>query len=315
MTKEFSHIDKAGDVRMVDISDKPGTRRMARAAGAVRMSPDTVQAIVGGDVPKGNVLTAAQLAGISAAKRTAELIPLCHPLNLTWIGLTFTPEDDGILIEAVVKANETTGLEMEALTAVSVAALTIYDMCKAVDTGMRIEDIRLVEKTGGKSSHATDYRPSVGIVVVSDSTAAGEREDESGAILKEGFAQAGCAVAPVKIVPDERDQIVGAVQEMLSGGIKLIVTSGGTGLGPRDITLAALEGLFTARLPGVEQALHAYGRVKVKTAMLSRLAAGTVGDSIVVCLPGSKGAARDALRVLAPDIFHVFDIMKGGGHN
>ncbi|MCH7858196.1 MAG: bifunctional molybdenum cofactor biosynthesis protein MoaC/MoaB [Candidatus Marinimicrobia bacterium] len=311
---EFSHLDEEGQVRMVDVTDKPSTRRTARARGRIRMSPATVQAILSRELPKGNVLTTAKLAGISAAKKTAELIPLCHPLNLTWVDIDFQPGDGNVAIEAVVKATETTGLEMEALSAVTVAALTIYDMCKAVDTDMVIEDIHLVEKTGGKSSDRVGYRPRTAVVVVSDSTAAGQREDVSGKVLIEGFGQAGCRVEPLVVVPDEADQIGRAVSALIEGGVELLVTTGGTGLGPRDVTISTIEQLFDERLPGVEQALHAYGRTQLKTAMLSRLAVGMIGASLVVCLPGSRGAAKDALRVLVPGIFHAFEILQGAGH-
>ena len=312
---DFSHLDAQGQVRMVDVTEKLGTRRTARARGRIRMNPATVQAILSWELPKGNVLTTAKLAGISAAKKTAELIPLCHPLNLTWVDIDFEPGDDHIAIEAVVKAMETTGLEMEALSAVAVAALTIYDMCKAVDTGMVIEDIRLVEKTGGKSSDRAEYRPRTAVVVVSDSTAAGQREDESGKVLVEGFGQAGCQVEPLVVVPDDAEELGRAVSALIEQGVELLITTGGTGLGPRDITISTIEQLLDERLPGVEQALHAYGRTQLKTAMLSRLAVGTIGNSLVVCLPGSKGAAKDALRVLVPAIFHAFEVQQGAGHH
>ena len=312
---DFSHLDEQGQVRMVDVSERPGTRRTARARGRIRMNPTTVQAILSRELPKGNVLTTAKLAGISAAKKTAELIPLCHPLNLTWVDIDFQPGNDNVAIEAVVKATETTGLEMEALTAVSVAALTIYDMCKAVDAGMVIEDIRLEEKTGGKSSDRVGYRPRTAVVVVSDSTAAGQREDESGKVLSEGFEQAGCQVEPLVVVPDDAEQLRRAVSVLIEKGVELLITTGGTGLGPRDITISTIEQLLDERLPGVEQALHAYGRTKLKTAMLSRLAVGTIGNSLVVCLPGSRGAAKDALQVLVPAIFHAFEVQQGAGHH
>ncbi len=311
---DFSHLDEQGQVRMVDVTEKPSMRRTARAQGRIRMNPATVQAILSRELPKGNVLTTAKLAGISAAKKTAELIPLCHPLNLTWVDIDFEPGDDHVAIEAVVKATETTGLEMEALSAVAVAALTIYDMCKAVDRAMVIEDIHLVEKTGGKSSERAGYRPRTAVVVVSDSTAAGQREDESGKVLADGFGQAGCRVEPLVVVPDDADQLRSAVNALIEEGVELLITTGGTGLGPRDVTISTIEQLLDERLPGVEQALHAYGRTKLKTAMLSRLAVGTIGNSLVVCLPGSRGAASDALRVLVPAIFHAFEVQQGAGH-
>jgi cyclic pyranopterin phosphate synthase len=151
----LTHIDSKGEARMVDVSAKPATERVAVAEGRVVMNKATLDLIVKGDAAKGDVLGTARIAGIMAAKRTSELIPLCHPLALSKVTLDITPDAalPGCRIEATVKVTGPTGVEMEALTAVSVAALTVYDMIKAVERGVRIEGIRLVEKRGGKSGH------------------------------------------------------------------------------------------------------------------------------------------------------------------
>lgn len=151
--KKLSHIDAQGHARMVDVAEKAVTTREAVAAGTVHMRPETLRLIVSGQIPKGDVLAVARVAGIMAAKKTPELIPLCHPLPIAAVNVECTPQvDQGtITIEARVKVTAKTGVEMEALTAVSVAALTIYDMCKAVDKDMLVSDIRLLKKTGGKS--------------------------------------------------------------------------------------------------------------------------------------------------------------------
>ena len=149
----LSHVDEQGDVRMVDVSGKAVTAREAVARGRITMSPEAVRQIRRGAVKKGDPLQAARIAGILAAKRTADLIPLCHPLALTHVDVALAPKRDGYAIEARVRTSGQTGVEMEALTAVSVAALTIYDMLKAVDRAMVIADIRLVEKSGGRSGH------------------------------------------------------------------------------------------------------------------------------------------------------------------
>ncbi len=153
----FSHIDDGGRVRMVDVTDKADTDRRAVARGTVRMRPETAQRICDRKVSKGNVLETARIAGIMAAKRTPDLIPMCHPLNLSHIQVDFSVDGAGgeIRIEAGARMVGRTGVEMEALTAVSAAALTIYDMCKSYDREMTITDIRLVEKSGGKSG---DFR-------------------------------------------------------------------------------------------------------------------------------------------------------------
>ncbi len=153
MSQQLSHIDEYGNARMVDVSEKPDSVRTAIAQGEIHMKPETLALIRAGLIKKGDVLTVAQIAGIQAAKRTSELIPLCHPLPITKVDITFTLDDmlPGVIITATTKVTGKTGVEMEALTAVSVAALTIYDMAKAVEKTMHIENIRLIEKHGGVS--------------------------------------------------------------------------------------------------------------------------------------------------------------------
>lgn len=156
---QLSHVDEKGQARMVDVTSKPSTMREAVARGRVWMQPATLALIADGSISKGDVLATARVAGIMAAKQVGSLIPLCHPLNLTsvTVDFDFNYESSAVEIEAVARVNGPTGVEMEALTAVSVAGLTIYDMCKAVDRGMVVGDIRLVKKSGGKSG--TYVRP------------------------------------------------------------------------------------------------------------------------------------------------------------
>jgi cyclic pyranopterin phosphate synthase len=153
MSKTLTHIDHGGAARMVDVSLKSATERIAVAAGFVRMSAATLELVLSGNAKKGDVLGAARIAGIMAAKKTHELIPLCHPLAISKVEVEITPEADGLAVRATVKVTGQTGVEMEALTAVSVACLTVYDMIKAVERGVTIEAIHLVEKRGGKSGH------------------------------------------------------------------------------------------------------------------------------------------------------------------
>ena len=150
---QLTHLDAEGRAHMVDVGGKAETEREALARGSIHMEPATLRLILGGALPKGDVLAVARIAGIMAAKRTPELIPLCHSLRLTYVSVLIEPDESAsaLLITATVRTRGQTGVEMEALTAVSVAALTIYDMCKAVDRGMRIGDIRLTEKRGGRS--------------------------------------------------------------------------------------------------------------------------------------------------------------------
>jgi cyclic pyranopterin phosphate synthase len=153
--KKLSHVDRRGRIKMVDVGGKPATVREAVARGSIAMSASAVKLIRRGEVAKGDPLQTARLAGILAAKQTSSLIPLCHPLPLTHVSVDLIPAKNGYIVEARVRTTAQTGVEMEALTAVSVAALTIYDMVKAVDKEMVIGDIRLMEKTGGKAGHWT----------------------------------------------------------------------------------------------------------------------------------------------------------------
>ncbi len=153
MTEKLTHFDERGAARMVDVAAKPETRRVAVATGTIRMRPETLALVLSGTAKKGDVLGVARIAAIQAAKRTSDLIPLCHPVPLTSVAVDFVPDEKGARIEcrATVECTARTGVEMEALMAVHIALLTIYDMCKAVDRGMSMEGIHLAEKHGGKS--------------------------------------------------------------------------------------------------------------------------------------------------------------------
>ena len=311
---EFSHVDEKGNVKMVDVTNKLLTIRVAKAEGKINMRPGTIARIKDGELPKGNVLNTANIAGIQAAKKTSGIIPLCHQLNLSFVDIEFEFKSNGIWVRSTVKTKEFTGVEMEALSAVSIALLTIYDMCKAVDKTMEIGRVKLIEKKGGNSDHATGYRPKVGVVTLSDGVVGGKREDISGKILADGFLNSGCVVDHRIVLEDGSDQLVPIIYDWIDSGVELILTTGGTGLSPRDLTIEVLESIFESKLNGVEQALHAYGRGKIKTAMLSRLTAGLVKGTLVICLPGSPRATRDALDVLIPTIFHSFHMLKGEQH-
>tara|TARA_B100001750_G_scaffold248576_1_gene281617 strand:+ start:15735 stop:16676 length:942 start_codon:yes stop_codon:yes gene_type:complete len=310
----FSHLDKNGNVKMVDIDQKISNSRVASARGKVSMNSDCIDAITNDLLPKGNVLTTAKVAAIQAAKKTSEYIPLCHQLNLSYIDIEFEIMENSIHIKSMVKTKEATGVEMEALNAVSAAALTIYDMCKAIDKKMIISDIYLIDKKGGKSDQHSYYSPKTAVLVLSQSVYNGKNEDVSGQILIEGLSKYGCNIDYNEVIPDDSDWLVNTIKELNKKDFELVVTSGGTGIGPYDITIDAIKPLLTQRLPGVEQALHSYGRNKISTAMLSRLLAGRLDNTFIICIPGSPGAAKDAITVLMPSFLHVFQMISGARH-
>ena len=206
---------------MVDVTDKVVTVRIAKAEGKISMLPETISAIQNDALPKGNVLTTAKISGIQSAKKTAEMIPMCHQLNLSYIDIEFEFESDAICIRSIVKTKEATGVEMEALSAVSGAALTIYDMCKSVDKSMIIGEIKLVKKVGGKSDNAVEYRPDVGVITLSDSISSGQEEDKSGPILIDGFSNAGCVVNHHEIYPDGSDKLISTIQDWVKDSVAL----------------------------------------------------------------------------------------------
>ncbi len=234
---------------MVDISDKVLSARVAIAEGKIFMDKKTIKSIEDKSLPKGDVLTVAKISGIQAAKKTYESIPMCHQINLSFIDVSFIIEKDCIKISAIAKTNEATGVEMEALSAVSNAALTIYDMCKSADKNMSISNISLIKKTGGKTSHSTNYRPKVGVITLSDSVFSGENQDLSGLILSNGFRDSGCIVEDTIILPDGSEELIPTIKEWSSKNVELILTTGGTGLGSRDLTTGIIEKIFDSKLP------------------------------------------------------------------
>lgn len=302
---------------MRDVSRKVVTFRTAVARALLRISPSTVERIRKNELPKGDPLPVAKIAAIQAAKNTCQLIPYCHQIALEFVGVEFEISNDSIAIETTVKAANKTGVEMEALTAASVAALTIYDMVKFLDDLCEIERVYLVKKTGGKS----DWMPSLdrpvkaAVLVMSDSVSAGAAKDKSGKIIVERLESYGVEIAEYKVVKDEMDEILAAVRENTDDRkVDLLLTTGGTGISPRDTTPEALRQLIERPLPGVDEAMRSYGQPNNPYAMLSRALSGVRGKTIIVSIPGSSGAARDALDALFPYLLHSLNMLEGKGH-
>ena len=309
--KKFSHLDENGNVKMVDISDKPITERTAISSAKIKISKETIELINDDKIPKGNVFSIAKIAGIQAAKKTSDLIPLCHQLNISWIDISFEIQNHNIFVKSFAKTKEATGIEMEVLTATSVACLTIYDMCKSIDKDIEISEIKLDKKTGGKNLFEY-YNPKTAILTLSDTR--NKKTDLSGQILNEGLEKNGCNIKYYKLIPDDRKKLELEVENLLKKDFDLIVTTGGTGVGPRDITIETISPMLSQRLNGVEQALHNFGRKKTSTAMLSRLIVGRIRNTFIICLPGSSSAINDALNVLMPHFLHVYPMSKGKKH-
>lgn len=296
---------------MRDVSHKSDTLRTAVAEATVTMRPETVELVREGRAPKGDPLPVARTAAMLAAKDTPKLIPYCHSVPLDQILIDFELQSDRILCRASVKAIYKTGVEIEAMTAAAVAALNVYDMLKLVDESMAISDVSLVEKTGGKLGQRPGLR--AGIIVVSDSVANEQFEDTSGALLEERLAELGLEVEAFEVVPDEVPRIQVATLG-LAEDLDLVVLTGGTGVGPRDVTPEAVRPLLTKSLPGVEEAIRAYGQRRTPFAMLSRSLAGVRGNCVILALPGSPNGVRDALHAVMPALLHAVEVIGGARH-
>ncbi|MCC2656767.1 MAG: molybdenum cofactor biosynthesis protein MoaC [Panacagrimonas sp.] len=298
---------------MRDISLKPTTLRTARAAGFVKLPAEALARVKEGSVQKGDVREAARLAGLMAVKRTPDLLPHCHPIGVLRAEVTATVVDDGIELVAEVETVSATGVEMEALTAVSVAALTVYDMLKAHAKAdqMKIGNIRLVEKKGGKSSYSRVARGmSAAILVMSDTVAAKKKPDTAGASVRDRLAEAGFQIAAYEVLADEHEQIGARVRHFIAQKTDCILTVGGTGLGPRDVTVDVVEPLLTTPLPGFMEAARSFGQSRTPYAMLSRGVAGLAGSSFVATFPGSRRGAEETLAAVLPGLIHLLDVCR-----
>ena len=302
---------------MIDVSAKFPTLRYAKAEGVIYAGSTALEKVKNREVPKGDVLEIARGAGISAAKKTSELIVFCHPLPLDWIEVTISVEIDHIKVAAEVKAIQKTGVEMEALTAVSVALLNIYDMLKPIENNLRIGEVILVVKKGGKTNFSDTFKHNLkgAVLVISDSTFAGKREDKSGKLVREFLQKQPVDVEVYEILPDEREKISQRMAELADKEkMDLIFATGGTGLGPRDVTPEATGDIIDREVPGIAEAVRKYGKDRTPYAMLSREVCGVRGNSIIINLPGSSRGAKESMEALFPGLLHAFPMLRGGGH-
>ncbi len=302
---------------MVNITHKSNTLRKAIAQAIVKVSlPETIQAIQNRTVPKGDVLECARVAGLFAAKRTADMIPDCHPLPVEFTAVSYEVREMEVTIFVEIHTIYKTGVEVEAMHAASVVALTMYDMLKPIDKGVSIEQIKLVEKSGGKSDRTPTAQRSISakIVVCSDSISAGKGEDRAGEVIREKLEKQGVNVLEKMIIPDDRDLIKHQAKEAADSGVDLVIFTGGTGLSPRDVTPEALEEILDRRIPGIEEAIRNYGQQRTPYAMLSRSLAGQIGSTITLALPGSTSGAGESIDAIFPAFLHVFKVMEGKRH-
>jgi cyclic pyranopterin monophosphate synthase len=308
------------------------TLRTAKAAGILFCSAETLTLIREERLPKGNLFDVARAAGFLGAKQTPQLLPHCHPVTIDGMDIEFSFLDrelhtglfgeevvarSGIVILVTARSIGRTGIEMETLMAVSVTALELYDMLKPVDRQLEIGHIRLLEKKGGKSDREQQYLttpPTCAVLVCSDSTAAGTREDKSGRLIVEMLEAAHAQVKHYIVLADEPEHIQRHIKEWVKEDIHFIFTTGGTGLGPRDYTVNAVKELLERDAEGIAEAMRSYGQMRTPMAMMSRGVAGSIGKTLIVTLPGSSAGASESLEAILPAVFHARKMMEGGGH-
>lgn len=337
MTKTRKIIDfpeTEAAFRMIDVGRKRITRRRALACGTITVGPEAFKKIREKSLPKGDVLALAEVAGIAGAKKTPDLIPMCHTLSLDQVTIHCVLQDpDAVTVYCQAAAHAKTGVEMEAITGVQAALATIWDLTKGTEPNLTIGGVRLLMKEGGKSGlwvnpdgipgwlaaqlppQKTMTGVKAAVLVMSDRAAAGIYEDKSGSLLKALLEGEGADVLEYRVIPDNGDAIAAALKEMKkTKKPAIIVTSGGTGPGPHDVTPEIVDRLCDRPLEGFGEVLRRESAAFTDTAWLSRMRAGMMGELLVVALPGSPKAVGECWEILRPFLAHALKMIEGQGH-
>jgi cyclic pyranopterin monophosphate synthase len=302
---------------MLDVGAKPDSYRTARAKAVLNIEAKTAVLIRKGKSPKGDIVEAAKIAATSGAKKTSDLIPYCHPIPIDHIKVQVSVKSRSIEVDVEVKSIWKTGVEMEALSGACIGALTIYDMLKPIDDTLFISSVKLVEKSGGIGQFAIKKGNKIraGVIVVSDSVAAGKRTDKSGKFIVTKLNDRSIDVVKYQVVPDDSsviEELLMKYSDVLH--LNLILTTGGTGLGLRDVTPEATRNVLEREIKGIAEASRAYGQRRTPLSMLSRGAAGVRGKSLIINIPGSLNAVSESLEFLFPGLEHALKMMEGHGH-
>lgn len=320
---------------MADVGRKRITARRAVAVGELAAG-SAYDAIVERRLPKGDALAMAEIAGLQGAKDASRLIPMCHPLPIDKVGVRCepVPERRAIRVYCEVAALARTGVEMEALAGASVALLTLYDLTKPVEPALSFGGVRLLFKEGGKKglwlhpdgmsdAEHERYRPhgpdrldgvAAAVITLSDRASRGEYADRSGPLLVERLRALGARVADAELRPDAAAALADRLREMAATGLRLVLCTGGTGLGPRDETPEALAAVVDRRVAGIGAMLRSEGSQHTPLAWLSRADAVIVGGTLVIALPGSAKAVAEGMDILAPVLAHALAMIAGEGH-
>jgi molybdenum cofactor biosynthesis protein MoaC len=302
---------------MVDITQKSNTLREAVASAVVVVSKnETIDAIQNNTVPKGNVFEMSKAVGLLGIKHTPLLLADCHPIPIEHASVTFEIIGLEIHIKVKVRTIYKTGVEVEAMHGASTVALNMYDMLKPIDKGIEIRNIRLLEKSGGKSDYVDKYRKDLKawVIVCSDTISAGQKEDKAGKAIIEKLTKASVVTEEYLIIPDEPAEIARVLEQAANNDVDILIYTGGTGLSSRDVTPDTLRPLLDREIPGIDETIRAYGQQRTPYSMLSRCIAGVKAQTLVLALPGSTRGASESMDAVFPAILHIFRILKGARH-
>ena len=307
---------------MIDITNKFKTLRYAKAQGILKFPEFVYEKIITNDLPKKDPLQFAKAAGFLAVKKTADLIPHCHPIHIEYLNIDFEVQKDHIVITCEAKTIARTGIEMEVLTGVSIAALTLYDLLKPITKELEITDIKLIHKEGGKSDRWKRVPEGLTCSVLVCSDTIYQKyiqnepipEEKSGKLIIEKVKEYGVNCVDYKILPDESSDIKQWILEKIEQKIPFIFITGGTGLGPRDNTVEVLKEIGGKEVPGISEAIRVYGYERTPLAMMSRAISVMKNGCLIVSLPGSSKGVEESLQAILPAVFHADRMMRGERH-
>lgn len=301
---------------MIDVGGKPDSLRIAVAQALLSFDINIMSTIKDGNSPKGNIFEIAKVAGTLGAKKTSDLIPYCHPIPIDDIKVEVAIETGRVRIIVKVKSIWKTGVEMEALTGATIAALSVYDILKPLDISLSIDNIQLLEKHGGIGDFREKYTNKLEATVITISDSRKKDQDESGKLIINALTKNGFSIVAYKVIPDDikiiEKELIYYSDELK---VNIIITTGGTGVGPHDVTPEATKGILEKEVSGISENLRDYGQSRTPLSMLSRGVSGIRGNTLIVNMPGSTNAVSQSINALFPGVMHIFGMIAGQGHH